>query len=285
MDGLPDHPIAATRYLLHRRPPGRITCLFQGRVRLRGRGPDDRIAPHLPPEEVHTSRDRPIWGLTLVVAGTVTVHDRRQGAQTRLEAGGWFQFLGRPSSELALEDPSPDFREAAVSCNEVIGAHLVDAGLWRTDLPHAAAPPDAALVGACLDLHRALLDQTVAPAGLVRRLAQVLELAYAGADAVGDGFRARACRLLAEHPEPAFAVADAARQLGLGEQVFRKRFRAVVGVAPGTWHQHRRIERATALLATHSVAETARLLGYPDAFALSRQFRRVTGMAPSCLRR
>jgi AraC-like DNA-binding protein len=123
-------------------------------------------------------------------------------------------------------------------------------------------------------------------------------LAYAGADvpnggtAAGDAradlraaFRNQACALLAAHPEPGFAITDAARQLQLGVENFRKKFRNIVGIPPGTWHMQRRIERASALLATMSVGETAQILGYPDAFAFSRQFKRVTGVAPKIMRR
>jgi AraC-like DNA-binding protein len=274
---------SATRYLFHRRPAGRITCVIQGRNPPPSRGPDDRIVPSLPPEEVHLRPETPIWGLSVVLAGSVTIRDA--DGEHRLEAGGWFQFLGVPSSARRLDDRSADFREAAISVDAATGAALAEAGLWRRELSQAAAPPDPAMAAACEDLQRALLDLRIGSAGLLRRLALVLELAYAGAAAAGDGFAARACRVLAEHPEPAFAVSDAARQLGIGIEAFRKRFRAEVGMAPGAWHQRHRIEQATALLATASVTEVARRLGYPDAFAFSRQFRRVTGVPPSRVRR
>ncbi|MCK6488186.1 MAG: helix-turn-helix domain-containing protein, partial [Planctomycetes bacterium] len=105
--------------------------------------------------------------------------------------------------------------------------------------------------------------------------------AAAGAD---SSFRERACRLLAAHPEPGFALAAAARELGLSEQQFRKRFAREVGMPPGRWHQRRRIERATQLLTSMPVAEVARQLGYSDRTAFSRQFRQATGMPPRSLR-
>jgi AraC-like DNA-binding protein len=296
-------PTAATRYLFHSRPAGRLTCLFQGRIPLRGRGNHDRIAPYLPAEELRNDGRQPIWGITIILAGAVTVRDRLTGETARLTTGSWFQFLDRPAQTIHLQNPTPDFQEAAISCDRHTGTQLALAGLWRRDPWHARSPPDPALTAACRDLHRALLQLHIGTTGLLRRLAHVLELAYTNAETAGDhptpppgpptptrnaaraAFRTHACRLLSAHPEPAFAITDAARHLGLGVENFRKKFRSVVGVPPGTWHMQRRIEKATALLATMSVVETARELGYPDAFAFSRQFKRVTGVAPKVLRR
>lgn len=105
--------------------------------------------------------------------------------------------------------------------------------------------------------------------------------------AAGGGDRAawmgRACDLLAAEGRPSLAAVAA--RLGCSEQVFRKRFRALAGTAPGAWRERRRLDAACALLRAHPVAEVAARLGFCDAFHFSRRFRRRFGLPPLAYRR
>lgn len=280
-----ERPRAATRYLARGRPPWRITALFQGRVPLRRAHGEDRIVGDRPAAEEPAGQRR-IWAVSVVLAGSVAVTDTVARTTAELRPGGWFRFAGRPTGELVLH-PGPGFAEMSVSVDAGLGDLLDRLGLWPQPW-QAQGEPEPAVIAAGWELHQALLDPVVADASLVRRLAHLLDLVgqAPGADGdAGDGFRARACRLLAAHPQPAYAVAQAARALGLSEQAFRKRFAREVGLPPGRWQQLRRLERAAGLLITLPVGEVAHRLGYGDVGTFSRQFRQATGVSPRSLRR
>jgi AraC family transcriptional regulator of arabinose operon len=91
----------------------------------------------------------------------------------------------------------------------------------------------------------------------------------------------RACRLLAE--DPTTDLRHVARELGLGYELFRKRFRAATGQSPGAYRLRRRLERARVELLTtrKTVAEIAEGLGYANPFTFTALFRRHVGCAPA----
>lgn len=82
-------------------------------------------------------------------------------------------------------------------------------------------------------------------------------------------------------------VAQLARRCGVGEPAFRRAFRAVTGVSPRRWLERRRVEAVLGMLADPgvAVAHAAQVAGYDDPFHFARVVRRVTGSAPSGLRR
>lgn len=280
-----ERPRAATRYLSRGRPPWRITVAFQGGLGLRQAHGDDRIVGSRPAEE-GLPGVRPTWGVSLVLSGRVLVVDRRSRSSAEMQAGGWFRFARQPTSELSLH-PGPGFTEMSLSVDVALGDMIDQLGLWPQPW-QLQAEPDPGLVAVGWDLHRAILDPVVADGSLIRRLIQLLDLVRSSpgaGDGAGDGFRDRACRLLAAHLQPAYALSQAAAALGMSEQAFRKRFAREVGLPPGRWQQLRRLERATGLLATMPVGDVASDLGYSDAATFSRQFRQATGNRPGDLRR
>ena len=77
-------------------------------------------------------------------------------------------------------------------------------------------------------------------------------------------------------------LAELLKVRGIGYDRLRRAFAEAEGVSPGQYRARHRVGRACDLLAAGlSVARVADRLGYPDAFALSRQFRRQTGVPPS----
>lgn len=282
-EGISARPRAATRYLAGGRRPWRITIVLQG---ARGMGVirgEDRILGHRPAHE-RSPASGCIWGVSMVLAGSALVTDLQTRATAELHPGGWFLYAGRPTSCLALH-PGPGFAEMAFSTDAELGGHLSTLGLWPQSW-HMQSVPDPGMLNAGMDLHRALLDPAVPDSGLIRRLVCMLDmLRTSQADGPEQGFRERACRILAQHPQPGYTIADAAGALGMPEQVFRKRFAREVGISPGRWQQRRRMERASGMLASMTVAAVAAQLGYSDVAAFSRQFRQLTGQSPQQMQR
>jgi transcriptional regulator GlxA family with amidase domain len=93
----------------------------------------------------------------------------------------------------------------------------------------------------------------------------------------------QACRLL----DQGLAGEDSAGQkvagqLGMGYESFRKKFVLHLGVSPGRYREHLRIERAKQLLQSKRLTnkELAEMLGFCDEAHFSKTFRRKAGVSP-----
>jgi len=158
-DDISERPRAATRYLSRGKPPWRITVLFQGALRLGRALGEDRIVGTRPVTEAPPTL-RPIWAVSVVLAGSVAVTDQVAKETVELRPGGWFRFAGRPTGELILH-PGAGFVEMSVSMDHELGGLLDHLGLWPQAW-QAPAEPDPAIVAAGWELHRALPDPVVA---------------------------------------------------------------------------------------------------------------------------
>ena len=90
-----------------------------------------------------------------------------------------------------------------------------------------------------------------------------------------------------QHYAEPLAVAQLARLAGMSESTFMRRFRDVVGRAPGDYIIHTRITRACELLRRDDgpkLAAIADACGFADANYFSRLFRRVAGCTPRAYR-
>jgi AraC-like DNA-binding protein len=87
-------------------------------------------------------------------------------------------------------------------------------------------------------------------------------------------------------PGQPWKVAEMARQAGLSRSQFTRRFQRVAGMPPNAFVIQARLDRSKQLLleTDMSLANIAEALGYQDIFFFSRQFKAVTGLAPSHLR-
>lgn len=89
------------------------------------------------------------------------------------------------------------------------------------------------------------------------------------------------------HLRSRIAVEDVAAHVNMGYEKFRKAFTSHYHMSPGNYIIRRRIHLAQTLLSRDelSIKEIATTLGYPDNFAFSKQFKKITGRTPSDFRK
>lgn len=87
--------------------------------------------------------------------------------------------------------------------------------------------------------------------------------------------------LAAEH-----SVAELARRVGLSRTAFSQRFSREIGVAPATYLERKRLERAADLLrlTTQPIGAIAATCGFADQRYFARRFRLAHGVTPSAWR-
>ena len=91
----------------------------------------------------------------------------------------------------------------------------------------------------------------------------------------------RAMKLLGENLDQKIRLQDVAEKLNISYPSFRLRFTSYTGMPPGDFRIKKRIEKGRELLNSGcNVKHTSNILGYPDSFTFSRQFKRVTGISP-----
>ena len=130
-----------------------------------------------------------------------------------------------------------------------------------------------------------LLDEA---AGALARICSFQKLLAAAVQGVnpemssassGPPWFADACRLLAR---PGTSAEQAARELGIHYETFRRAFRDHAGVPPHKYHRQQLVNLAARMLDSTDLksAEIARTLGFCDEAYFSRVFKTVTGRSP-----
>ena len=92
---------------------------------------------------------------------------------------------------------------------------------------------------------------------------------------------------LADHLQQPMTLEAMARQAGLSERTFSRRFREQVGTTPLQWLLTARVRQAQALLESTdlTVERIATHSGFESAMAFRNRFSRVTGLSPSVYRK
>jgi transcriptional regulator GlxA family with amidase domain len=85
----------------------------------------------------------------------------------------------------------------------------------------------------------------------------------------------------------AVGVTDMAREAGLEERTFLRRFKAATGIKPTEYAQCVRVEKARELLqfTRRTIDQIAWSVGYEDSTAFRRVFSRLVGLGPGDYRR
>lgn len=98
---------------------------------------------------------------------------------------------------------------------------------------------------------------------------------------------ARACALIAAHPERSFTVSELAATVNMSREYFTRQFKSSLGVSPWQYVLREKIRQGCLLLRAEAMTnkEIAGRLGFESAAKFERIFRRLTGFTPKEFRR
>ena len=235
----------------------------------------------LPRDEIHAVSDRP--GRQAMPVAAIAGLDRRDRRATTFAYGG-----GGARTQLLTASFTADMRMAQTIVAALPAMMVLRAGTRAS----AHLEPVLAMV-------RAEAGQ---PAGVssavLRRAAEVLFIqALRGAlldaapaagwlAAASDPRLAPALRALHEQPQHRWTLPELARLSHLSRTAFFERFRTCMGQTPADYLQWWRLQLAAQRLreTQDSVLEIAVAIGYDNASAFARVFKRVMGESPSGFR-
>ncbi len=231
---------------------------------------------------------RPYYVAVYVLRGTGTF--TAGGRRHPVTAGCFCQHM--PDEACSLEpDLDGQWAEAFINVDGPLYLRLSELGLIhrKPDVLHPGI--DASLIQRFEEIQTSLktlpdssLSGTLVRAMDLLRLAQDLHWRErSGPDRLVVD---QACKRLADDVEERIPLPALAQELGVGYDHFRKTFAYHTGMSPGKYRIRRRIDRARELILHRHLRnqEVADLLGYPDSFTFSRQFKQVTGESPAAFR-
>lgn len=220
------------------------------------------------------------------------VHVDENGIRTEVSAGCLIQRIPGKVQSLLI-DPDGRWLEFFICISRDLHAALVRMKLCddRQNVLHPGVGP--ALLDGCLRLQG--LMHECDPTDALKLVPDALKLLLQWFDAhrehfSGDGERMlmrQACALLADRNGTERSIRETADALGIGYESFRKRFRATMGLSPGSYAIRVRMDRAKLMLTEpgREIKEIALLLGFPDVSSFSRQFRKMVGVPPGAYRK
>ncbi|RMD78886.1 MAG: AraC family transcriptional regulator [Lentisphaerae bacterium] len=95
------------------------------------------------------------------------------------------------------------------------------------------------------------------------------------------------CLHIRQRPHHRFTLRELAAECGYHPDYFAKLFKRIMGISPGEYMIRSRLQEADSLLlfSNYTISQIAQILGYPDEFTFSHQFRSRRGISPSQYRK
>ncbi len=232
------------------------------------------------PERMPRFRYLQRYALVVITRGEGHYEDER-GRERSVSAGDW--ILVFPEIGHCYRPDRPDgWDEVYVMFEGPVFDEWRRQELLNPERPTGRlSDPDAWLAG----FRSGLLDEKSGALGRLcafqKLLAEALEgdSAEMSASKPGPAWFADACRLLAR---PGFGAEQAALELGMNYETFRRTFKEHAGIPPHRYHRQQVVNLAARMLDSTELkaAEIARTLGFCDEAYFSRVFKQVTGRSP-----
>lgn len=226
------------------------------------------------------------YGGVMVLSGQGEYYDEAAG-KVPIHPGDFIQrFPGRKHTTLVT---SNDWSEIYICIGALLFENLRDMNVISIDKPILTTGLDFTLIEQLLDFYKKL------------EVANNLELSLLVSEAIAIFSRANfldkqnshssdeidmlqmSCKYIDENILNRLSVEDVANHVNVGYEKFRKIFTNHYGVGPGLYMIQQRMHRAQIMLADNnlSIKEIANELGYTDAYAFSKQFKKLMGISPS----
>ncbi|MDQ8194059.1 AraC family transcriptional regulator [Coraliomargarita sp. SDUM461004] len=244
-------------------------------------------------------RELPYYSLVLITDGEGVFYDGSFDRLIPVQAGDLLcLFPGRPHAYAPVKGTSWD--EINFEFSGVVFDSWVGAGLLDPSEPVRKLVPDGerALIAEWLKkfhavaftlADRKMAEPALADAGrliaLISELCETWQSGNCDADVEWANTAKQQLMKLSAGKKADFAVL--AREFGVGEQAYRKKFKRLCGVSPSAFRSRQQIEMACyELISTHKpIKEIGYDLGFGSDYYFSKRFKQVTGVSPGEYRR
>lgn len=224
-----------------------------------------------------------------VISGTAIYKDEVNGEQT-ISSGDYIQRIPKhPHTTLITSD---DWKEIYISVGSSLFNLLKEMNVIDNDSPILRPGLDYELIETLMaffdDLNNATpLELPLLVPTAIKVIARVQYL-HKTKNVTTDNalILNMSKKYIIDHIHERPTVEDIANHVNIGYEKFRKLFASYFGISPGYYIQQHRNHLAQRMLVDSdlTIKEIAADLGYSDAFAFSKQFKKMTGMAPKRFR-
>jgi AraC-like DNA-binding protein len=225
------------------------------------------------------------YQMVYLSAGTGTFESKHSGAR-RVEAGAAFLLFPSVWHRYAPE-PDTGWTEYFVELRGPMLDRLLDHGIIRPDRPFFDLSGSPGFLEQFQKLHHYALDggagnrEVMATLG-IHLVAQALQ-SERNPEPSPENRAVRQAELRIRQDLAVCPNLEAmAEELGIGYDRFRRRFKALTGLAPKQYHRKLQMRRAEEMLLNtpRSLAEIAEELGFSSPFHLSAAFKEHSGQSP-----
>lgn len=222
----------------------------------------------------------------MVLSGKGEYYDENTG-KIPINPGDFIQrFPGHKHTTLVTSD---DWSEMYIGIGTLLFESLKDMNVISRDKPILTAGLDFTLIEQLIDFYKKLeeanhleLSLLVSEAISIISRANYLDKQNAhSSDEIN--MLSMSCKYIEANIFNRLSVEDVGNHVNIGYEKFRKIFTNHFGVGPGLYIIQQRIHMAQKMLADNdlSIKEIALELGYTDAYAFSKQFKKLMGISPS----